>query len=61
MGSMPIPSRGAETLAIPVICLKGYPGKWCAVMATQLMLDGVDANPAAAHRLSASRLLHGLR
>ena len=55
------PERGAETLAIPVVVLMSCPAQRCAAMAAQLMLDGVDARPAAAHRLSASRLLHGLR
>ena len=55
------PERGAETLVIPVVVLMSCPAQRCAVMAAQLMLDGVDARPAAAHRLSASRLLHGLR
>ena len=55
------PERGAETLAIPVVVLMSCPAQRCAAMAAQLMLDGVDARPAAAHRSSASRLFHGLR
>ena len=39
-------AQGVETLAMLVIWFDGLPEKRCAVIVAQLMLDGVDANPA---------------
>ena len=61
MGSMPVPQGWRGLWPFRLVVLKSCPVQQRATVAAQLMLDGVDARPTAAHRLSASRLLHGLR
>ena len=61
MGSTPVPQGWRRLWPFRLVVLKSCPVQRRATVAAQLMLDGVDARPAAAHRLSASRLLHGLR